>query len=141
MFTEEQVAHLNERLAGKFVARCELHGGVLNIFTKPEENIYQTFEEAIALVKDAREFQAKAWPNTEKLNAGGRPFEEWIVLLNHYMTKLHEVYTVTPGNVPNLQGEYVPNIEGRQRVRKYAAIVANLAIWAVQSAVGSAYSD
>jgi hypothetical protein len=115
-----------------------------------KQNSYQTFAEAIALVRDAREFQAKAWPNTEKQNAGGRPFEEWVVLLHHYMTKLDEVYTTTPGNIPDPKAvvddacggpRYIPNIEGRKRVRKYAAIVANLAVWAVQSALGSAYSD
>jgi hypothetical protein len=113
----------------------------------PTKGTYQTFEEAIELVKDARGYQAKAWPNTELTNAGGRPFEEWMLLLHHYMTKLDAVYTETPGNLPTVVGadgrgrEYRPNIEGRKRVRKYAAIVANLAIWAVQSALGSAYAD
>lgn len=112
-----------------------------------ETTTYQTFEEAIDLVKDARAFQAKAWPNTELANAGGRPFEEWVLLLHHYMTKLDEVYTTTPGNLPTVVDadgrgrEYRPNVEGRKRVRKYAAIIANLAVWAVQSALGSAYSD
>lgn len=99
---------------------------------------YQTFEEAIALVQDAREFQMREWPNTQKLNAGGRPYEEWLALITNYMNKLYAVYSETPGNdkVTNL-----PNIEGRKRVRKYTAIVANLAVWAVQSAMGSAYAD
>jgi len=113
-----------------------------------EATTYQTFEEAIQLIEDARIYQAKAWPNTEKENAGGRPFEEWMVLIRHYITKLEAVYTETPGNILSeehlkrgLAGVYVPNVEGRKRVRKYAAILANLTVWAVQSAVGSAHSD
>lgn len=116
---------------------------VIELHQQQQEVTYQTFEEAVELVKDARAYQAKAWPNTELLNAGGRPFEEWVVLLHHYVTKLDDVYTTTPGLLPTVvdaEGrghDYRPNIEGRKRVRKYAAIVANLAMWAVQSALGS----
>lgn len=96
---------------------------------------YESFEAAIGYVKDARDFQMKEWPNTQRANAGGRPFEEWLVLLRRYITKMEEVYAETPGTdkVTNL-----PNVEGRKRIRKYAAIIANLAVWAVQSAVGTA---
>jgi hypothetical protein len=108
---------------------------------------YESFETAIEAVKDAREYQMKAWPNTALENAGGRPFEEWALMLNHYVTKLNAVYTETPGNTavtPTTLGdadggeEYVPNVEGRKRIKKYAAIVANLAIWAIQSAMDGA---
>lgn len=92
---------------------------------------YESWDDAIAAVRDARLYQMKEWPNTQLEDAGGRPFEEWALMLHHYVNKLTAVYTETPGNdkVTNL-----PNVEGRARIKKYSAIVANLALWAVQSA-------
>ena len=102
--------------------------------------MYESFEAAIESVKDARAYQMREWPHTAQENAGGRPFEEWYTLLVHYMNKMAEVYTGTPGNkaVESGTGKWVPNIEGRKRVKKYMAIIANLAIWGVQSAMGTA---
>lgn len=96
---------------------------------------YESFDKAIEAVKDARAFQMKEWPNTALEDAGGRPYEEWALMLHHYVNKLTSVYTETPGNdkVTNL-----PNAEGRKRIKKYSAIVANLALWAVQSAMDGA---
>lgn len=96
---------------------------------------YESFEVAVQAVKDARLFQVQEWPNTALEDAGGRPFEEWLVLLHHYMNKMDAVYAETPGNdkVTNL-----PNVEGRKRVKKYMAIIANLALWGVQSALDGA---
>lgn len=94
---------------------------------------YKSFEEAIERVLDAREYQMKAWPSTQQENAGGRPFEQWCYMLDHYVVKLREVYTTTPSFIGD---GTVPNVEGRKRIEKYAAIVANLALWAVQSAAG-----
>jgi hypothetical protein len=105
---------------------------------------YESFEAAVAAVKDAREYQIGKWPNVAREDAGGRPFEEWALMLHHYIDKLTSVYTETPGNLPTVVSEdgvileYMPNIEGRKRVKKYAAIVANLAMWAVQSAMDGA---
>lgn len=110
--------------------------------SKGTVNKYESFEAAIEAVKDARDFQTKAWPNTIKENAGGRPFEEWLVLADHYVTKLKAVYTETPGLKLNLEtGEYEYNEEGAKRIKKYAAIVANLYMWAVQSALLSAKEE
>jgi hypothetical protein len=96
---------------------------------------YESFEAAVEAVKDARAFQMKEWPNTALEDAGGRPFEEWAFLLTYYMNKLGEVYTVTPGN-DKVTNE--PNVEGRKRIKKYMAIIANLAMWGVQSALDGA---
>jgi hypothetical protein len=87
--------------------------------------------QAVELIKSAREFQTKEWPNVALKDAGGRPFEEWLVLMNVYLRKLEDVYASTPGE-DKATGE--PNFEGRERIEKYAATFANLAIWAVQSA-------
>jgi hypothetical protein len=101
---------------------------------------YESFESAIEAVKDARQYQMLKWPNTSLENAGGRPFEEWALLLHHYLNKLDAVYAETPGNITTVVGdactiEEVPNAEGRARVKKYMAIIANLAIWGVQAAM------
>ena len=87
---------------------------------------YSTVEQALERIADTRQFQIGAWDNTGNADAGGRPFEEWMVLLRHYQTKLEEVYTVSDGRTP----------EGNARVAKYSAIVANLALWLVQAAQG-----
>jgi hypothetical protein len=97
------------------------------------EYVYKSFEEAIERIEDAREYQMSAWPSTTLENAGGRPFEQWAYMLDHYTNKLREVYTTTPSF---LDDGMTPNVEGRKRIEKYAAIVANLAIWMVQSAAG-----
>lgn len=89
-------------------------------------NEYTTVEAALERIADARQFQIGKWDNTANSDAGGRPFEEWMVLLRHYQTKLEEVYTVSDGRT----------VEGNARVAKYSAIVANLALWLVQSAQG-----
>ena len=104
-------------------------------YPRPGETRYESFESAIAVVKDARIYQMKEWPNTALENAGGRPFEEWALLLHHYMNKLDAVYTETPGNNKETNE---PNVEGRARIKKYMAIIANLAIWGVQAAMDGA---
>jgi hypothetical protein len=87
---------------------------------------YATVEQALERIADARLFQIGVWDNTALTDGGGRPFEEWMVLLRHYQTKLEEVYTVSDGRTA----------EGNARVAKYSAIVGNLALWLVQAAQG-----
>src|ERR1700675_2366536 len=92
---------------------------------------YLTLQQALEKIADAREYQVKPWPSTASQNAGGRPFEEWMVLIDVYNNKLKQIYAETPaykadGNEPNL--------EGLARIEKYATILANLSIWAVQAA-------
>ena len=99
---------------------------------------YVSFDEALVLIDDAREYQTKAWPSTAEEKGGERPLEEWVILLDHYMTKFKAVYTETPSYKDDLD---TPNVEGRNRIAKYAAIVANLAIWLVQAAEGHVRSD
>ena len=94
---------------------------------------YITFEEAIERVKDAREYQTKPWPSTALENAGGRPYEEWVVLMDVYLTKLKKIYAETPERIDD--GDEL-NIPGLERMEKYSAILANLAIWATQAAKG-----
>jgi len=92
---------------------------------------YKNLDEALILICDARDFQMQKWPSTEVINGGGRTLEEWIVLMDVYLAKLKAVYAETPAFIGD--GD-VPNEEGLTRVEKYAAILANLALWAVQSA-------
>lgn len=90
---------------------------------------YSSFDKAIEIIKEAREFQATKWPDTERENAGDRPLEEWLLLLNRYVHKMNEVYAETPET--NRDGSI--NYEGKRRIRKYVAILANLAVWGIQS--------
>lgn len=76
-------------------------------------------ERAVELIIEARDFQTVAWPSLTEPN---RPLEEWILLTFEY-----EYRTVKIAREPQ------PNLD---RIQKYAAIVANLALWAVQSAKG-----
>jgi hypothetical protein len=94
---------------------------------------YKTKEEALALVEDARAYQTKAWPSTKLANGGERPFEAQLALVEEYTLRLRKVWNETPGYIDDGS---VPNVEGRKRVEKYAAIVANLALWMVQAATG-----
>jgi len=95
---------------------------------------YLTLGQALEKINDARAYQLKPWPSTSLVNAGGRPFEEWLVLIDVYLAKLKAVYAETP----SFKGDGdEPNLEGLARIEKYAAIVANLAVWAVQSAKGA----
>jgi hypothetical protein len=93
---------------------------------------YESFDDALAAVKDAREFQTKTWPSCDLPDAGGRPLEQWYMLLVRYTRKFDEVYAETPSY---LNDGTEPNIEGRKRIKKYAAIVANLAMWMTQAAM------
>jgi hypothetical protein len=94
---------------------------------------YLSLEEALEVLKGTREHQTRRWPSTTLHSAGGRPFEEWIVLIDNYMAKLKQVYSETPCYVGD--GDEL-NIEGLKRIEKYMAVVANLAIWGVQAAKG-----
>lgn len=93
---------------------------------------YISLEHANTLVVEARAYQAKAWPSTTEPD---RPFEEWVLLTDVYMTKLKAVYAETPSYIND--GNEL-NLAGLARIEKYAAIVANLALWMVQSAKGTA---
>ncbi len=93
---------------------------------------YKSLDEALERVRDAREYQVGKWPGTNLENAGGRPFEEWVILMRVYLAKLETVYAETPEH--NEDGSY--NVKGLERIEKYAAIVANLALWGVQAAKG-----
>lgn len=86
---------------------------------------YGTVLEALAKIADAREFQKGAWPAIVNNDANGRSLEEWILLMQAYQTKLVQVYAESNGSTA----------EGRARVLKYAAISANLSLWAVQAAL------
>lgn len=99
---------------------------------------YKTFEEALALVQDAREYQTKAWPSTKLENGGERAFEAQLCLVEEYVARLRKVWNETPGYIDDGN---VPNVEGRKRIEKYAAIVANLAIWAIQASTGETIVD
>src|SRR5260370_13571338 len=91
----------------------------------PLEN-YGTLAEAIGSIADARDYQRKDWPAVRDIDAGGRQTEEWILLVSRYSRKLEDVYAESP-DTP----------QGRARVAKYAAIVANLALSLVQSTIGT----
>lgn len=89
---------------------------------------YATMPRVLARVADARAYQMKDWPGTQQVDAGGRSTEEWIVLLQAYQAKLVQVYTESDGSTK----------EGLDRLAKYAAIQANLALWLLQAAQGAA---
>jgi hypothetical protein len=76
-----------------------------------------TIEVAKALIASARDYQTQAWPS---LTEPDRSLEEWILLTEEYRHRYLHLHPVTPA-----------------RQVKYAAIVANLAIWAVQAALGT----
>lgn len=95
----------------------------------PLEN-YGTLTEAFDAIADAREYQMKDWPEVGTTDAGGRPHEEWILLMQRGQNKLVDVYYETP-NTP----------AGRARLLKYAAIQANFALWLVQSYAGEVGDD
>ena len=94
---------------------------------------YKTLEQAMALTASARAYQTKAWPSTKLANGGERPFEAQLLLVEQYTAKLRGVWNETPGYIDDGN---VPNEEGRKRIEKYAAIVANLALWMVQASTG-----
>jgi hypothetical protein len=92
---------------------------------------YSSVEKALTVIADAREYQTKAWPDTLGYDAGNRPAEEWLCLLQHYQNKLMAVYSESDGKT----------VEGRARFAKYAAVVANLALWLVQATQGPVLRD
>lgn len=94
---------------------------------------YATVPEALDAIGLARDFQTSgsAWPATTGADAGGRTAEEWLCLLQHYQNKIMHVYAESDGDTP----------EGRARFAKYAAILANLALWLVQSTQGPVLAD
>lgn len=83
-----------------------------------------TLETAVELILDAREYQTKAWPSVMEPD---RPFEEWVLLTQEYIYRVTEISKNEPLNTA--------------RIQKYAAIVANLALWMVQSAMGPDPAD
>jgi hypothetical protein len=91
---------------------------------------YLPFDDAVKLILDARDYQTKVWPS---LIEPDRPLEEWIVLLDVYLAKLKAVYAETPSYIND--GTEL-NKTGLARIEKYAAIVANLSVWAIQAAKG-----
>lgn len=99
---------------------------------------YLTLDHAIDLTKDARNYQTKTWPSTKQANCGERTFEAQMLLLEEYTLRLRRVWNETQSYVDD--GD-VPNVLGRKRIEKYAAIVANIALWAVQSATGETVVD
>ena len=99
---------------------------------------YKTLEEALERVADARAYQTKAWPSMKLENGGERSFEAQLLLLEEYVLRLRKVWNETPSYVDD--GD-TPNMEGRKRIEKYVAIVANLALWAVQAATGETIVD
>lgn len=94
---------------------------------------YETFEQGIEALKDARDYQTKAWPSTQLEDCGQRTFEDQLLLVEQYTLKLRAVWNETASYIDDGN---TPNIEGRKRVKKYAAIVANAALWAAQAALG-----
>lgn len=95
----------------------------------PLEN-YGTVTEALAAIADARKFQIKKW-QVNGVDANNRPAEEWQLLVEAYVAKSQQVYAESDGRTP----------EGRIRYAKYAAIVANLSFWWLQSTIGQANDD
>lgn len=95
----------------------------------PLEN-YGTVAEALEAIAHARAFQIKKW-GVNKPDGNGRPAEEWQLLVEAYVAKSQQVYAESDGRTP----------EGRIRYAKYAAIVANLAFWWLQSTIGQANDD
>lgn len=89
---------------------------------------YTTLEQALAKIAETRAYQTKVWPS---ITEPDRPFEEWLVLTDVYLAKLKAIYAETPSYVND--GTEL-NHEGMKRIGKYAAIVANLMLWAVQAA-------
>lgn len=92
---------------------------------------YANIVDVFASIDAARGHQFSEWPQTAATDAGDRPTEEWIVLLQHYQNKLLAVYSESDGN----------SVEGRARVAKYAAIIANLSFWLVQATLGPVVQD
>lgn len=95
-----------------------------------EDVQYLPVDMAIEKVMEARAYQRSQWPS---LVEPDRTVEEWILLTSRYVRKLEDVYSETP-SYKNDGREL--NLEGLARIEKYAAIVANLALWAVQAAKG-----
>lgn len=100
-----------------------------------EDVKYLSFHAAVNRVMETREFQTKTWPSLTEPN---RPFEEWLVLADVYIAKLKAIYAETPSYIDD--GKTL-NVKGLERIEKYAAIVANLYLWAVQSAKGEQMID
>lgn len=92
----------------------------------PLEN-YGTLAEAFSEIADARDRQRKAWPATATVDAGGRMPEEWALLLNQAVARLNADYYETEGRGPSFVAR--------------AATVANLAIWLIQSTIGTLNDD
>ena len=78
-----------------------------------------TWLAAVSQVHAARKYQMEQWSS---LVEPDRSFEEWILLTEEYQHRFKQIFA-------NGQGSAA-------RLTKYAAIVANLALWAVQSALG-----
>lgn len=77
-----------------------------------------TWVEAVAAVRDARSYQISKWTS---LVEPDRSLEEWILLTEEYQYRYQDIV---------IQGS------DSARIKKYAAIVANLALWSVQTALG-----
>jgi hypothetical protein len=86
---------------------------------------YSSLEKAMDIVLESRAYQMEQWTGSLE----DRPPEEWLLLLNHYLTKTNAVYAETP----EINKDGTTNYDGRRRVRKYLAILANLALWGIQS--------
>jgi len=95
----------------------------------PLEN-YGTITEALQELARARAFQIAKW-GINGVDGNGRSSEEWQLLVEAYVAKSQQVYAESDGRTP----------EGRIRYAKYAGIVANLALWWLQSVIGQANDD
>lgn len=92
---------------------------------------YGTISEALAMLAAVRVRQIESHPEVADTDAGGRTKEQWIVLLNHYIERLNLSYANAD----------LRTTDGRARVAYSAAIIANLALWLVQSTVSEFNDD
>lgn len=78
----------------------------------------KTLEEVIEEVKQEREAQAKKWPAGPNQDYAHRPFEEWMLLVEQYISEARAEYTHKPGKAA-----------AREKLLK----VVNLGLWGLQS--------
>lgn len=100
------------------------------LLATPLEN-YGTLGESFAAIAESRQRQFADWPETKGTDAGGRTAEQWLILIDYYTDLAKAAYARTGVGTP----------EGRALQAKYAAILANLSLWYLQSTVGPVNDD
>jgi hypothetical protein len=61
----------------------------------------KTLEEVVEEVKKEREEQMKKWPPGPGRDYAHRPYEEWLLLMEQYLSEARAEYAHKPGNAPS----------------------------------------